>query len=108
MDAQQQLSDYLNTELMALLGRMQSQLPATEGEGALPVAEVLDIYSSALTGHLFSVLLTGMSPGFKVNVSPDSVTKSLNLIGAKLSAIAQAVDATGDYRFQILRRDRGC
>ena len=106
MDQQQQLADFLNAELMALLGRVQSQLPASESETALPVAEVIDIYSSALTGHLFSVLLTGMSPGFKVNVSSESVTKALNLIGQKLSAIAQAVDASGDYRIQILRRDK--
>lgn len=100
------LTDYLNNELMALLGRVQSQLPPADGPQAIPLADAIDIYASALTGHLFSVLLTGMSPGFKVNAAPDSVTKALNIIGTKLSAIAQAVDATGDYRFQILRRDR--
>ncbi|HYF00706.1 MAG TPA: hypothetical protein VEJ18_17425, partial [Planctomycetota bacterium] len=72
----------------------------------IPLADVLDIYSSAVTGHLFSVLLTGMSPGFKVDVTPESVSKAINIIGQKLSSIAQAVDATGDYRFQILRRDK--
>ena len=105
MDAQQRLTDYLNGELMALLGRVQSQLPKA-GDDEIPLGDVLDIYSSAVTGHLFSVLLTGMSPGFKVDVTPESVAKALHIIGQKLSSIAQAVDRTGDYQLQILRRDR--
>lgn len=98
------IADVVTEELLLLRQKVQAVL--AEAPDAAPDAH--DAYVSALIGHLFAILLTGLGPGaLAIDKTPEGLVNALNTIGKKVSLVAGSLDPTSDYRIQIFRRERG-
>jgi hypothetical protein len=103
MTAPRDIADIVTDELLQLRQRIQTLL----SEGAVPVPDAHDAYVSAVIGHLFAILLSGLGPGIgAIDKSPEGLVSALNTIGKKVSVVAGSLDRTADYRIQIFRREK--
>lgn len=104
MDASKNVADFVTDELLQLRQRVQQRLAEA---GAAPDPDAEDAYVSALIGHLFASLLSGLGPAVaSIDRSPEALAGALTTIGKKVSVIAESLDRTANYRIQILRREK--
>lgn len=105
MDPSRNLAEYVTDELLQMRQRVQQRLA---DEGAVPNPDAADDYVSALIGHLFASLLSGLGPApTGIDRSPEALAAALTTIGKKVSVVAENLDPTANYRIQILRREKG-
>lgn len=104
VDSSTDVASIVTSELLAVREKVQGLLYA--GNRLQPDAH--DAYVSALIGHLFAMLLARPSPATASTVAtPEALVTALNIIAKKMSAVAQSLDRSADYRVQILRREKG-
>jgi hypothetical protein len=98
------VAEYVTDELLLLRQKVQQRLADS---GAAPDADAEDAYVSAVIGHLFAALLSGLRPALAgIDRSPEALAAALTTIGKKVSVIAENLDSTANYRIQILRREK--
>lgn len=97
------IAEVVTDDLMHLRQKVQGLL----GEEGYTIPEAEDAYVSALIGHLFASLLSGLGPSITaIDKSPEGLAAALSAIGKKLSVVAGSLDRTAEYRIQIFRREK--
>lgn len=104
MDPSKGVAEYVTDELLQLRQKVQQRLADA---GTMPDPDDEDAYVSAVIGHLFASLLSGLGPApGSIDRSPEALAAALTTIGKKVSVIAENLDSTANYRIQILRREK--